>query len=352
LISKSLYIFIFLFLGLTIVLFGQSTNLCSISGKLTDSNTGEPIQLVNVYMSGTTFGASTSESGIYCMENVPTGTYQLIFQHISYETKVEGIQLEENQKYIRDAQLLPLIFDSEEIQVSASEPEEWKDQLEFFLRQFIGESGNSEDCTILNPEVLNFQINDETDEFTATTDSVIRVVNRALGYRIYIILGDFICLIDNLSRYLIYPRFELMEASDEDEEEEWVENRHETYISSSKHFFSTLARRKMNEENFNMLESDNINSLIRGHGTYLDGDYLRIQDMRTPLYKKFFLDKYLLVSYSPENIHPPSIIFSNQDYIIIDTLGNLITPENVKIAGEWYKKRVADILPMEYLPDD
>jgi hypothetical protein len=349
-ITNSHHIIIFLFLGLTVVLSGQPVNHCRISGKVSDFNTGEPIQLVNVYLSGTTFGASTSETGIYCMENVPEGTYQLIFQHIGYKTKAEAIQLEVNQKYYRDAQLLPLIFDSEKIQVTTTEPEEWKDQLEFFIRQFIGESGNAEECQILNPEVLNFQIDDESDEFTATTDSVIRIVNRALGYKITLVLGDFRCIDDYLSLYLIYPRFELLVADDEDEEEQWLENRYKTYTASSKHFFSALARRKMNEENFNLLSADNINVLLRGHGSYLDSEYLRIQDMRTPLYKKFFLDDYLLISYSPEDIHPPSIIFFNQDYIIIDTLGNLITPENVKIAGEWYKKRVADILPMEYIP--
>ena len=91
--SISCHIIILLFLGLTGVLFGQSTNHCTIKGTVTDTTTGEPLPLVNVYLSGSTFGASTSQTGIYCMENIPGGSYQLIFQHIGYEIKVQTIQI-------------------------------------------------------------------------------------------------------------------------------------------------------------------------------------------------------------------------------------------------------------------
>jgi len=330
----------------------QSADKCIVSGSVTDQISGKALTLVNVYISGTTYGASTSDSGTYCIERVPPGTYQLVFQHIGYEIEARNIQIEMNQTYTLDAQLNPQIFNTEEISIQTTYPEEWQERLEFFARQFIGESANAEECEIINPQVLNFDINSETDEFFAKTDSILQVKNNALGYLLKVAIVDFKCVEDYLEYYHIYPRFELIKAVDIDEQEKWENNRKETYQASLKHFFATLARNKMSEEHFKMLEANNIGWLSRGLGTFVDENSLRISDTRSPLYKRFYLNNFLKISYSPENIHPPSIIFLNQDFIVIDTLGNVITPQLLHVAGAWYERRVADLLPMDYLPEN
>jgi hypothetical protein len=338
--------FIFLILGLIPVLFAQSTNRCKITGKVIDANTGGSINLVNVYLSGTTYGAATSQAGIYLMENILPGSYQLIFQHIGFEIKVGNIQLEANQTYEIHAQLLPKIYASEEIQISTTEPKEWKKQLKLFIREFIGESINASDCEILNPEVLNFR--QDSKEFIAFTDSIIRVENRSLGYQINLVLADFSCHDDLLSRYLIYPKFEVLEARNEKEQKKWINKRENTYHGSFKHFLRALAGEKVEEEHFKLSTSINIRRLVQGYGRFIFSDSLTVSTGNSPLYKKFYLNGYLKVSYG--NPYSNSIIKFNQDYIVIDTLGNVWTPDNVKKAGVWYMERVADTLPMEYVP--
>jgi hypothetical protein len=330
----------------------QSTDKCIVSGSVTDLISGEALSLVNVYISGTTYGASTSDSGKYCIERVPSGTYQLVFQHIGYEIEVKSIEIDMHQMYTIDTQLNPQIYKTEEISIQTTYPDEWQDQLDFFVQQFIGENSNAEECEILNPEVLVFETISETDEFIAKSDSIIQIRNNALGYKLQVALIDFRCIEDYLSFYLIYPRFEIMKSEDAEEREMWEKNRYETYQASLKHFFSTLARNKMSEENFKMLEANNISWLMRGRGKFVDDNALRIADTRSPLYKRFHLQNFLRVTYSPEDIHPPSIIFLKQDFIIIDTLGNVITPQHIEVAGYWYERRVADLLPMDYLPEN
>ena len=345
--SISYHIIIFLSLGLTGILFSQSTLPCTVRGTVTDTTTGEPLHLVNVYLSGSTFGASTSQTGIYCMENIPGGSYQLIFQHIGYKIKVQSVQIEDNQIYEIDTQLQPKIYDSEEIQVSTTEPKEWKKQLKFFIKEFIGESQNADECKILNPEVLNFQYDEDTQNFIASTDSIIRIINNSLGYRLNLVLVDFRCKNEFQTHYRIYPKFEILKARDEEEQEQWLENRQRTYKASFKHFLSTLARGKIMEEYFRLSTADG----SRGRrGYFVHGDSLKIFDTQTPLYKVFLLDDYLKVSYAPVRIFPPSIIKFKHNYIVMDTLGNVLTPDSVEMAGEWYKHRVADTLPREYIP--
>jgi hypothetical protein len=342
-------IFIFLIFSYVTELSGQSTNRCDLNGRVTDKNSGEPVQGANVFLSGTTYGASTSQAGFYCLENIPEGIYQLIFQHVGYEIKIKSVQLEANRSYQINARLEPKIYDSEAIQVFTTEPKEWMKQLEFFIKEFIGESHNADECEILNPEVLNFKVNQDSKEFIAYTDSILRIKNNSLGYQINLVLVDFLCKNERLSHYLIYPKFELLEPANQEEMEDWIENRRRTYQGSFKHFLSVLARGKLEEENFHMLKAENIIWLQGGYGESVGDKALKIIDMG-PLYKKFVLESYLKVSYLPTELHPPSIIKLELNYIMIDTLGNVLTPWSVIRTGGWYKKRVADTLPMEYMP--
>ena len=56
----------------------------SISGKVT----GDSMHLagVNVYLSGTSMGATTDSLGSYLIENVPVGKYSLRADYIGYES--------------------------------------------------------------------------------------------------------------------------------------------------------------------------------------------------------------------------------------------------------------------------
>jgi len=352
LLSMFRHISILLLVGLTQVLFGQTKDHCLIQGSVTDSTTGDAIQLVNVYLSGTTFGASTSQSGSYCIENLPAGSYQLIFQHVGYEIKIKNILVEDNQRYEITAQLQPKIYDFSEIQVSSAKDTEWKSQFDLFRKEFIGESENAENCKILNPEVLNFQLAQDSGEFIAFTDSIIRIRNNSLGYQIDIILVDFRYDGDFLTSYRIHPKFRILKARDESEQEQWIQNRKQTYQGSLKHFLSALARGRIMDENFSMFSANNVVWLRGLSSRIIRGDSLNIQDMESPLYKKFYFNDYLIVSYWQGNLLPPSILKFKQDFIVIDTLGNVLTPGVVEMGGEWYKQRIADTLPREYLPTD
>ena len=67
------------------------------------------------------------------------------------------------------------------------------------------------------------------------------------------------------------------------------------------------------------------------------------------MYKEFYLDDYLKVSYGIGRSYSKSIIKLRQNHIVIDTLGNVLTPDKIERAGKWHEDRVADTLPMEYV---
>ncbi len=67
-------------------------------GKLTDSQTGEPLLGATVQLQGTSLGATTNLEGDFRIKEVPSGQYALVATYLGYaKTTVAEIQVEPNQ---------------------------------------------------------------------------------------------------------------------------------------------------------------------------------------------------------------------------------------------------------------
>jgi iron complex outermembrane receptor protein len=85
--NKYLLSSLVVFLLLTCQLFAQGNG--TINGHIKDESSGEALIRVNVIISGTTIGAATDLDGNYTIENVPAGTYTLVFSLIGYQSITE-----------------------------------------------------------------------------------------------------------------------------------------------------------------------------------------------------------------------------------------------------------------------
>lgn len=83
-----------------LLIFSISTAFAGVTGKfsgrIVDSNTGEPLPGVNVVIEGTAMGGATNVNGTYFIINIPVGTYNLTATMIGYKpvtkTGVKSIQ--------------------------------------------------------------------------------------------------------------------------------------------------------------------------------------------------------------------------------------------------------------------
>ena len=68
----------------------------SISGTVTDAQSGDPLIGANVIVATTSLGAATDVDGHFTIKNVPAGTYTLNVTFIGYQAKqVEGVQVQD-----------------------------------------------------------------------------------------------------------------------------------------------------------------------------------------------------------------------------------------------------------------
>ena len=87
---KKLVLFIFYLITVN-VLFAQDG---VIQGTVQDSF-GEPLWGSNVYLLGTSFGASTDSTGFYRIDNIPIDKYTLVCDYIGYRTEKKNIYISE-----------------------------------------------------------------------------------------------------------------------------------------------------------------------------------------------------------------------------------------------------------------
>ena len=227
--------------------FSQEIPRIQISGIIIDTNNREPLYFANVFLSNTTLGAATDQSGKYTIHNIPLGEYDLVVSMVGYEIEVMHVDLRSGKNKEINFELQSRPIQAPELQVTAPYPRKWRRNLKTFKKQFIGVSKNAKKCEILNPEVLDFQA--DTSTFIAFAHRPLNIINQALGYRIQTHLIAFSFRRKEL-RYSTKSKFELMTPENETQDEEWRNNRLMTYYGSARHFFSSLISKRWREEYF------------------------------------------------------------------------------------------------------
>ncbi len=91
--------------------FSQSLHRARIYGKVTDRSTKEPLYFVNVFLSNTTLGCATDRDGVFILENIPPGKYNLVVTMIGYDLHVEEIKLKGRESYEYAIKLQPKVIE-------------------------------------------------------------------------------------------------------------------------------------------------------------------------------------------------------------------------------------------------
>ena len=78
----------------TSVSYAQDNN---VKGFVYEKSTGEPMMFCNVYLKGTTFGASTDINGFFNITRIPDGDYTILVTNLGYDTIAERLTLKNNE---------------------------------------------------------------------------------------------------------------------------------------------------------------------------------------------------------------------------------------------------------------
>lgn len=97
-------------------LYGQTA---SIRGFVYEEESGEPVIFTNVYLEGTSYGASTDVNGYFVISRIPTGKYNLMVTYLGYDTLRIPVSLEENDLVTKKLFLKKASYMLEGVNISA-----------------------------------------------------------------------------------------------------------------------------------------------------------------------------------------------------------------------------------------
>ncbi len=358
----------------------------AISGTVTDEK-GVPLPGATVFLSNTKSAAATDGDGKFSLGGLQPGPYELNVKMLGFDADIQVI------KIIDKSVNITVKLNANSIMLKAvtinSKPDPKREKyMKMFIKNFIGQSVNSAQCKILNPEVLYFHYNSVNNILTAYADDLLVIENDGLGYRLKYLLKHFEFYDEhNVCNYEGNPYFEELKGTDQ-QQKQWEDNRREAYLGSSRHFFRAVINNTLDadrfaifryvynksEKKYRMIKykqydslfvttNDNVKALVAQPAMVATFNYNYKNQVRAQLYIAYIGTKQAdLFSKTGFPLTTPlglplkqpyqlSEIHAFADTIKIDKELLLNPTKDFSFFGYWSWGRIAEFLPLEYFVD-
>ncbi|HKG04807.1 MAG TPA: carboxypeptidase-like regulatory domain-containing protein [Pedobacter sp.] len=287
-----------------------------ISGVVKDKK-GETLPGANVLLSGYQKGAVADNDGKFVITALRPGNYDVLVQMMGYlpasinvivddKSVVVDIVMTENARLLKEVVIRP-----------DANRERY---LKAFKESFVGTSPNAQKTKILNPNVIRFEYDSEALTLQATADEFIILENKELGYKIKYLLkyfekDDRL----NLIRYFGYPYFEDL-ASSKSKARQYKERRDLAYMGSAQHFFTSLFDNSAKSSGFMIYKMEAKPNPQKLPDSILDEKIQRFTQLTTRGAKLTTQPGDSLRYYKQMKSLPDTIDILNRNEVLTDTL--------------------------------
>lgn len=403
--------FYLLFFLLFITLSIDAQESLTVSGVIKDKK-GETLPGAGIFVSGYKIATSSNNNGEYSLKLNP-GNYELLIKMVGFKSINQQVVVSD-KNIILNVILVENAIQLNEVVVKPDLNREYN--LKTFTDFFIGQTPNSLQCKILNPDVLYINYDPQYRVLTASCDEFLIIENKALGYKIKYLIKEF--EYDMINKIIFYqgsPYYEDLPASDS-KKKQWAKRRLEAYNGSPQHFFRSLYAGNSSSEGFllhKLIKSENTqrppDSLIKAN-VYKYNKL--VQEMAFPSGKlndslNFWLEKsrmaktistlntavvnpdtlvktfdsnikktdftnILYIVYKNEKEHPIYASLMNQSIsrpltmpnyqvslinlsirpIYFYQNGAIYNPKSMVYEGYWAWEKIADSVPLDYIPSN
>jgi len=332
----------------------------SVSGKIIDSATKEPLNSASVYCQNTTIGTTTNKEGEFSLQ-LKSGGYELIISYTGYQTK--QIRITNTDNRIPDIEMIKEEKSLGEVIIKTSNEvkDGWEKYGAFFLDHFIGTTPNAAKTTLQNPEVLHFYLLKKSNKLRVLATEPLQIQNNALGYNLRYQLDSFIYFYNtNINLYRGFCLYTEMEGEDS-LKKVWAANREKAYAGSKLHFMRSYYDSALIEEGFSidMLDEVNdkkFNAVKNVYDTLYYGALDSTMQIEIGYPRKISITyakrkpepEYLKQFKLPKNVSIQISYIDMTDAIAIKENGYYYDQKDLINQGYWSWKNLADQLPYDY----
>jgi hypothetical protein len=335
----------------------------TISGKIMDSTSRDPLQGASVFAQNTTQGTVTNKDGEFSLTLKSGGGYELIISFTGYIT--QQFQITDNK-----SQQLEILMLKEDktlgevvIQSSNEVMDGWEKYGDFFIGNFIGNTPFAKKCSILNKDVVKFYYYRRSDKLKVLATEPILISNDALGYDLRYALDSFVYYYKtDISSYRGTCFFSEKTGS-APQELSWKTNRRKAYAGSKMQFMRSLYDSSVTKDGFtvSLLDENNPTKSNRlpnplSPDNYAVNDSLDQVEIYYPgklsitYLKAVPEDEYLRQFKLPMDVGVQTSYIELLNPIAIKQNGYFFDQKDWINQGYWGWKNLADLLPFDYLP--
>ena len=337
----------------------------TLTGRVIDAATNQPLPFATVYIDGTTRGTLTDEAGEYRLADVPLGSVQLAASYVGYRTAKLPLRLTGGPRRI------PLVLQPDAAQLQAvtvkgRKPRSWERQYRQFRAALLGESAFANQCEITNGTLVEFS--EKEGHLLASAPEPLVIENKALGYRLHYELLHF-----DFYRGATYwagiSRFEELTPESPAQAARWRRARQRAYEGSTQHLLASLLTGTHEQEGF-LVHLAKFNVPDDAHRVMLRTDRdlgPRVVTTDTlfrpgelPFERELVLPVCLEIfntrrrghnSPYPELPYPYTVLYLPEGSAVITTAGWLVYPKGFELRGYLGGEAVATLLPSDWIPE-
>jgi len=334
----------------------------TISGRIVDSATREPLHGASVFAQNTTLGTTSDSTGFFYIE-LKSGGYELVFSFTGY--KNQEFRITENRNQRLEIALLKEDKSMGEVVLQSSNEvkDGWEKYGDFFLDHFIGATPFAEQCSIQNPEAIRFYYYRRSDKLKVLATDPVVIHNEALGYTIRYQLDSFVYYYKtDISSYR-GTCFFAEKLGTVRQAMVWKANREKAYFGSKLHFMRSYYDSTLKASGFTVsLINDDKKTFGLLTNPYRDSYYEVIDstdevEIRFPAkisvayIRAVPEDSYLLQNKLPPDVGVQVSYIDVLHPIAIKSNGYYYDQRNWVNQGYWSWKNIADLLPYDYWPE-
>ncbi len=349
----------------------QNQALGTVSGYVYDASTNKPLDYVNIFLANTSQGCASNKNGRFSIPNIKPGQYQLVASMMGYAVDVRTIEVREGEKQEYTFRMVQKSIEAPTFTVTAKVDHVWQQNLREFIPLFLGISPDASLCRIENPEVLDLKRSIATGTLEASASEPLKIENNALGYQITFIMESFSAFKDGRVQYTGYARFKDLESDNPNQVRQWKVNRVKAYHGSLVHFLRSVIEKRTEEEGFTFYSETGGNGMDESYySERLSPDSLTSNALKSNEIL-FHLPETIKIIYERESepdVYLPFLkskfgqdrSFSRQiSYLQVHSQplvstrdGHLLFPHMVTTMGHLALERLAEMLPMDYQPEE
>ena len=347
-------------------LHGFSQTGYTISGKIIDDATKQPLQGASVFAENTTIGTATNEQGFFTLR-LPGGGYSIAITFTGYQTETKRVTAGDagNNEMLIEIKKKEKALEEFVVKSTSEVADGLQKYGDFFLENFIGKTENGRQSYIKNKEALKFFYYRRAKRLKILATAPLEIVNDALGYTIKYQLDSFVHEYNTqVSLYTGNPLFQEMQSNDQAQLEKWKVARKVAYNGSILHFMRSMYQKKLKEEGFEIQfivkynDKETAIPLKNFYGAvnYSMDDSSKLVDIlprqreMAVIYKnEVSSDQYLETTPDASSKFQLSVLsFLPDESLNIEHNGFYFEQHDITITGYWAWEKIGDMLPYDF----